>query len=301
MSDRNTILEEISRQKNLGQDIVRKKYIQQLASYTHNDTVVYVSSFGKPGIPSNAIQISNDDIQGFMTCLKGLSGTKLDLILHSPGGSLEAAEQIVQYLRSKYDYIRVIVPQNAMSAATMISCAADEIVMGKESAIGPIDPQMMVPGPNNSAMSIPAHSILEDFERAKAEVAANPAVAPIWVPKIMAIPPGYLNLCKQTIDLSKEKVATWLDTYMFKNTEKKGSEIAEFLGNFGAHKTHGRPINYDIAKEKGLNVTRLEDDQILQDYVLSVYHAAMITIDVTTCVKMIENQNEKGYYITVAR
>lgn len=301
MSDRNTIPEEISCQKNLGQDIIRKKYIKQLAEYTHNDTVIYVSSFGKTGVPSNAIQITNDDIQGFMTCLKGMAGTKLDLILHSPGGSLEAAEQIVQYLRSKYEYIRVIVPQNAMSAATMISCAADEIIMGKESAIGPIDPQMMVPGPNNSAMSIPAHSILEDFERAKAEVAANPAVAPIWVPKIMAIPPGYLNLCKQTIDLSKEKVATWLDSYMFRNTEKKGAEIAEFLGNFGEHKTHGRPINYDIAKEKGLIVTRLEDDQTLQDYVLSVYHAAMITMDVTNCVKMIENQNEKGYYITVAR
>ena len=58
MSDRNTILEEISCQKNLGQDIVRRKYISQLANYTHNDTVVYISSFGKPGIPSNAIQIS---------------------------------------------------------------------------------------------------------------------------------------------------------------------------------------------------------------------------------------------------
>ena len=301
MSDRNSILEEISQQKNLGQDIVRRKYIKQLSDYTHNDTVVYISSFGKPGVPSDAIQISNDDIQGFMTCLKGLTRHKLDLILHSPGGSLEAAEQIVQYLRSKYDYIRVIVPQNAMSAATMISCAADEIVMGKESAIGPIDPQMMVPGPNNTAMSIPAHSILEDFERAKAEVSQNPAVAPIWVPKIMAIPPGYLNLCKQTIDLSKEKVATWLDTYMFKTSEKKGKEIAEFLGNFGEHKTHGRPINYDIAKTKGLVVTRLEDDQKLQDCVLSVYHAAMVTMEVTNCVKMIENQNDKGYYITVSR
>lgn len=300
MSDRNTILEEISRQRNQGQDFIRKKYIKQLYDYTHNDTVVYVSSFGKPGVPSNAIQITNDDIQGFMTCLKGLSGKKLDFVLHSPGGSLEAAEQIVQYLRSKYDYIRVIVPQNAMSAATMISCAADEIVMGKESAIGPIDPQMMVPGPNNSVMSIPAHSILEDFERAKQEVSQNPAVAPIWVPKIMAIPPGYLNLCKQTIDLSKEKVASWLDSYMFKESSKKGTEIAEFLGNFGEHKTHGRPINYDIAKEKGLVVSRLEDDQTLQDCVLSVYHAAMITLDVTNCVKMIENQNGNGYYINVA-
>ena len=157
-------------------------------------------------------------------------------------------ELLADYLvLSKYDYIRVIVPQNAMSATTMISCAADEIVMGKGAAIGSIDPQMLVPEPNNTAMSIPAHSILEDFERAKAEVSQNPAVAPIWVPKIMAISPGYLNLCKQTIDLSKEKVATWFDTYMLKTSEKKGKEIAEFLGNFGEHKTHGRLLRAIIS------------------------------------------------------
>ena len=77
--------------------------------------------------------------------LHGLTGKELDLILHSPGGSLEAAEQIVTYLRSKYDNIRAIVPQNAMSAATMIACACDEIMMGKHSALGPIDPQITVP------------------------------------------------------------------------------------------------------------------------------------------------------------
>lgn len=300
MSNRNDILKEIMDGKNLSQDMIRRKYIHELSDYTKNDTIIYFSSFGgRPGVSASAIQINIEDIQGFMTCLNGMNGKKLDLILHSPGGSLEAAEQIVQYIRSKYEYIRAIVPQNAMSAATMISCACDEIVMGKESAIGPIDPQMMLAGPNNAPMSIPAHAILEDFKRAKEEVSKNPALAPIWVPKIMALPPGFLNLCEQTIDLSKKKVETWLDSYMFKNSTKNGKKIAEFLGNFSEHKTHGRPINYDIAKAEGLNVTRLEDDQQLQDKVLSVYHAAMITMEVTSCVKIIENQNEKGYYIVV--
>jgi len=56
--------------------------------------------------------------------------------LHSPGGSIEAAEAIVTYLRSKFAHIRAIVPHSAMSAATMIAMACDEIVMGKHSFLG---------------------------------------------------------------------------------------------------------------------------------------------------------------------
>jgi hypothetical protein len=301
MPGRNDIINEVNNYKNAGQDIIRRNYIKDLADYTKFDTIVYASAFtlGRPGIPQNILSINLNDIQGYMTCLNGLHGDHLDLILHSPGGSLEAAEQTVQYLRSKYNFIRAIIPQNAMSAATMIACACDEIVMGKESAIGPIDPQMNVPGPNNSILSIPAHSILEDFNTAKIEVSANPNLAPIWVPKIMAIPSGFLNLCQQTISLSKSKVETWLNAYMFKGKIPQGKQIADFLGDFSQHKTHGRPINYDIAQAQGLNVTRLENDQTLQELVLSVFHSTMITFEVTPCVKLIENQNSKGMYFVI--
>ena len=69
---------------------------------------------------------------------------ELDLILHSPGGSPSAAEGIVSYLRSRFDDIRVIVPLKAMSAATMVACAANQIVLGKHSFPRPTVPQMLV-------------------------------------------------------------------------------------------------------------------------------------------------------------
>lgn len=170
--------------------------------------------------------------------------------------------------------------------------------MGKQSAIGPIDPQMQIPGPNNIMMSIPAHTILQDFEQAKVEVSSNPLLSNLWVPKLLAIPPGYVNLCDQTIKLAKIKVETWLNDYMFKGEEPdKAKHIAEWLGNFDEHKTHGRPIGYELASNKGLNVKRLEDDQELQDKVLSLYHAVMVTFEKTECLKIIENQNGKGHYI----
>jgi hypothetical protein len=302
MANRNEIMNRIGELRNVGQDIVRREYLDALYQYTSHDTIVYAVPFTVriPGIPNGMLSITVDDIQGFMTCLNGLKGDKLDLILHSPGGSLEAAEQLVQYLRAKYAYIRAIVPQNAMSAATMLACACDEIVLGKHSAIGPIDPQMGITRANGVTYSLPAHSILADFEKAKKDMTTDLASANVWIPRLLEIPTGFLDLCQKTIALSKSKVAEWLNTYMFKNdTEKKGQYIAEWLGNFEEYKTHGRPINYELAKSKGLKVSLLEDDQELQDKVLSVYHATLATFDTVSCVKIIENHEGKGSYLTV--
>jgi ClpP class serine protease len=66
----------------------------------------------------------------------------LDLILHTPGGDMAATESLVDYLRQMFGKdIRAIVPQIAMSGGTMIALAWKEILMGKHSNLGPIDPQ----------------------------------------------------------------------------------------------------------------------------------------------------------------
>jgi len=148
MPARNEIQGEINQLRAASQDLIRRRYLQLLQKKTGFDTIIYATAFTSSRIgqiPPYLLQITGEDMQGFMAALHGLTGDRLDLILHSSGGSLEAAEQVVQYLRAKYNYIRAIIPQNAMSAATMIACACDEIVMGKQSAIGPIDPQITFP------------------------------------------------------------------------------------------------------------------------------------------------------------
>lgn len=298
MPTREYIQKEIQELKGAGQDSVRHKYLGKLHKRTGRDTIIYFSSQGiqRPfPVPATALSVSQDDIQGFMASLHKLKGDKLDLVLHSPGGSLEAADQIVQYLRAKYNHIRAIVPQNAMSAATMIACACDEIVMGKHSAIGPIDPQMLF-----GQLAVPAHTILADFEKARTDITNTPQLGNLWAPRLAALPPGFLNLCEQTIKLAKEKVALWLFKYMFQaqvGKETKAHEISDWLGNFEEHRTHGRPIGYDLALEKGLNVTRLESDPVLQEAVLSVFHATMVTFQSTSCLKIIENHHGKGHYL----
>lgn len=304
MPARNDIQNEIITAKNTAQDNVRRKYIKELSDYTKRDTIVYLTAYttGKmANIPPSVVSVMNDDIHGFMSALNGLKNDKLDLIIHSPGGSAEAAEQIVNYLRAKYNHIRAIIPQSAMSAATMIACACDEIIMGKHSAIGPIDPQITFPTPTG-LFTAPAQSLLSEFEQAKFEVISNPNVAPIWVNKLKNLPHGILDICKNTTALSIEKVELWLGSFMFKddpNGKDKAKTIANWLGTAQNHKTHGRPIPSNVAKDQGLKIIELESDQDLQEKVLSVFHSSIVTIEVTNCIKIIENQDGKGTYIQI--
>ncbi len=298
------IQQSILGKRGAAQDEVRRQYLRRIARHTKRDTILYATAFTNvknPDIPALSLSVTLEDMQGFMASLHGMKGNALDLILHSPGGSMEAADQIVQYLRSKYSHIRAIVPQNAMSAATMIACACDSIVLSKHSALGPIDPQVTFPTPAG-LFTAPAQAVLDEFETAKNEIAANPASAPIWLTKIQAYPPGFLTVCRTTLDLAKDKVAGWLDQYMFKNTAppKPGRAIADWLGNANDHKTHGRPISADLASSKGLVIERLEDDQTLQDLVLSVFHASIVTFLVTPCVKIIEGHHGRGLYTQVS-
>src|SRR5574341_952162 len=300
MPSRNEIQTEISSPDR--QDIIRRKFLNQLYNHTRRNTIIYATAFTSKKValqqlPDFLLSITLEDIQGFMSSVHQLTGENLDLIIHSPGGSPEATEQIVSYLRAKFKHIRAIIPQNAMSAATMLACACDEIIMAKHSAIGPIDPQMVIISNNGSRFFIPAQSILDEFEQAKKEVIKNPELATLWVNRINSYPHGFFKKCEETLELSQIKVSNWLNAYMFKNDSVKlGESIAKWLGTASEHKTHDRPIDIKTAQSKGLKVLALEDDQELQDLILSIFHATMVTFDLTGCVKLIENQNGKGWF-----
>lgn len=307
MATKQEISKEILHIRNCAQDDVRRKYLKQLAEYTNRDVILYCSAYTTPqasGAPQDAISIITGDIQGFMTALHGMQNNRLDIIIHSPGGSVEAVDQIISYLRTKYDHIRAIVPQNAMSAASMFACACDEIIMGKHSAIGPIDPQITFPLTNGQRFTAPAYSLIAEFKKAHDEIIANPQTAPLWIPKLTSWPAGILDICEKHITLAKDKVCTWLQSYMFAQDEdkyNKAIKIAEWLGNDINHLTHGHPISIKEAEEHGLRVIPLEDDQTLQDLVLSVFHASIVTMEMTSCVKIIENHRGVGVFAQVQK
>jgi hypothetical protein len=187
-------------------DVIRRKALADLATYTQRNVILYASGHHqKPGAPPEALSITNEDIEGFMEVVYGLDGDGLDIVIHSPGGRAEATEAIVLYLRSIFKDIRIIVPHEAMSAATMMACGGDRIVMGLHSYLGPIDPQFRL-STSLGAQSVPAQAILDQFERARQECLKDKTNLAVWVPSLQQYGPALLQQCENALTLSKSLV-----------------------------------------------------------------------------------------------
>lgn len=272
-------------------DIVRREYVKSLADYTGRATIAYYSAWLTRSPNAANLSINDADKNALMAVIHNFDRTKgLDLILHTPGGGLAATESLVDYLRRMFGTdIRAIVPQIAMSAGTMIACSCKEIVMGKESNLGPIDPQMN---------GVPAHGVIAEFEEAIKQVSANPASLPVWQAIIGKYHPTYLGECQNALVWSEEIVEEWLVSGMFKvkgvskaSARVKAKKIVAKLSDHKATRSHSRHIHIDDCIKMGLKIVKLEDDKKLQDLVLTAHHAYMQTFaDATTVSKIVENQ-----------
>ena len=211
--------------------------------------------------------------------------------MHTPGGSIGATESIVHYLQSIFDNnIRAIVPQIAMSAGTMIACSCKEILMGKHSNLGPIDPQIN---------GLPTHGIIEEFEQAKKEIASNPKSIPVWQTILSRYNPTLIGECEKAIKWSETMVSDWLKSNMFSNDPDKEKKVKAVIKELASHAltlSHDRHLPIDILREKlGLNIVDLESDDDLQDKVLSLHHSCIISLTQTPAYKIIENQEGKAF------
>ena len=90
-----------------------------------------------------ARHIDLEDAQTIIAAIKETPPERpIDLILHTPGGLVLAAMQIARAVEAHAGKVTVFVPVYAMSGGTLIALAADEIVLGEFSVLGPIDPQI---------------------------------------------------------------------------------------------------------------------------------------------------------------
>src|SRR5256886_7133830 len=94
------------------------------------------------GIPL-ARYIDIDDSQSVLRAIRETPPKKaIEIILHTPGGLVLAASQIARALSDHDGRIVAVVPHYAMSGGTLIALAADEIVLDRHAALGPVDPQL---------------------------------------------------------------------------------------------------------------------------------------------------------------
>ena len=286
------VFEEVKREHNKrisAYSVVRQRYLNKLSKKTGRNVIAYYSAWQQKG-PSFVTGISDEDRDALMQVIHKMDRKKgLDLILHTPGGSIAATCSLVSYLREMFDRnIRAIVPHTAMSGGTMVACACKSIIMGKHSSIGPIDPQLN---------GISAQGVLEEFKRAYEEIKEDPQKMNVWQFALSKYTPSFIGDCEQAIQWAEEFTREQLESNMFyeENDESAIDRIIKKLINYGNAINHSRQINYKEAIDIGLKIEMLEDDQELQDLVLTVHHCFTHTLSNTLCLKIVENQNGAAF------
>lgn len=275
-----------------GIDYIAKQqdlYLRKISEITGRNVIMYFSAFlQRPRISDTAI--NDKDINALMAAIHKLDRSKgVDIILHTPGGDMTTTEQIIYYLHSAFSgNIRAIVPQMAMSAGSMIAVSCKSILMGRQSCLGPFDPQV-----NN----MPSQSVVSEFYKAVNDVKNNPASLGLWQTIISKINPTFLTICEQANKLSEELSDMILEKSDYDSDAKK--RIKEIFAKSSNSKTHSRHINRDRCKESGLHIEDLEASQELQDAVLSVHHCCMILAEGLPISKIVKNQIGSSYVVNI--
>lgn len=225
------------------------------------DVLVIAADLGK----NAPVAIDYPDLLPISDQLSNLSSKAIDLILETPGGSGEVAEDIVRLLHDKYEDVGVIVPGCAKSAGTIIAMAADEILMEPVSSLGPIDAQIRWQG-----KSFSADALIEGMEKIKKEVADTGSLNKAYIPILQGISPGELQNAENALTFAKDLVTDWLARYKFKawthhastgqvvSDEERKARAAEVAGTLCDHrrwKTHGRSIKLSDLAAMRLRIT----------------------------------------------
>jgi len=170
----------------------------------------------------------------------------LDLMLTSPGGDAETAVRLARMCHAERQDFRVIVPDTAASAATLLALAAESVVMSNSSALGPIDPQ--VPLPARGAF-IPAKDILEIVDDLEARTTDNPAAFELYAALLADVDAVVYQIAKAAIRRTMELVPEVLSLRQSPPTSEETEQMAKALQG---QAMHSATIGHDQAKTLGI-------------------------------------------------
>lgn len=225
----------------------RQTLIREIEEMTSTSLICYVS-------PRR--QIIREDVIAMVDLLHNIiPGSPIDLLLHSPGGDIDAAEKLITLVRKRAGDapVRVIVPDFAKSAATLIALGANVIVMSDSSELGVIDPQVELPDSNGHPQSLSAQSYLDAFHLHSEMLKKDPndPVAHLMLSKME---PALVRKLERMTTRSRSIAIALLQTAMVKQS-RKATAIARDLSNTKKWHSHGQMISHEASHKVGLNVT----------------------------------------------
>ncbi|HEU4438426.1 MAG TPA: ATP-dependent Clp protease proteolytic subunit [Methylomirabilota bacterium] len=180
------------------------------------------------GVPVSS-SISIEDSEAVLRAIRLTPENQpIDVILHTPGGLVLAAEQIAKALVQRKAKVTAFVPHYAMSGGSLIALAADEIVMDPNAVLGPVDPQVG---------SMPAASIVRVLTTKKPEDIDDETL-----------------ILADVAAKARTQVGAFVAEVLFKHLPKpKATALAATLSD--GHWTHDFPITVEMARGLGLPVT----------------------------------------------
>lgn len=193
----------------------------------------------------------------------------LTVILETGGGYIETAERIADTLRKHYPReINFVVPNQAMSAGTVLVMCGDNILMDYYSNLGPIDPQ--IPNKMSPTDFIPALGYLAKYDELMGKASLGQLNEAELAFLIAKFDPAELHSYDQARKLSIDLLERWLVQYKFRKWKKtstrgvpvttkmkreRAAEIATKLNDIAKWKTHSRGISRDtVERDLGLTV-----------------------------------------------
>lgn len=239
---------------------IHRRIIDRLEDLLDRTVVLYVANPGHPGA-----HIQDHDVNIFESTLRSVDldkyDEKVDLILDSPGGMPYAAEKIVRIFRAYADDFRVVIPSQAMSAATLISLGADEIVMSPTSKMGPIDPQMVYQTDSGTTLR-PAKSFVEAYQelvRSTQQAVVNDTPPDPFLHQLSQTDLSWVIECARAREATETIAQDLLKLSMMEGEDDEEVEAAvEEIIELGEQVHHGRPFYYGQADDLGLEVEEMD-------------------------------------------
>lgn len=265
---------------------LRQACYQDIERVRQHPLIVYAVQFPPPLAPPQVavpISIDLDDIDGFVDLVDSIEKevAQIDVLIHSPGGSPEATERIVDVLRGRFQQVSFLVPHSAYSAATMLALSGEEIILLPSASLGPIDPQIN---------GVPSRALRRGFENARKVLKEEgPETLPVYIPLIEKYSLELLEICEDYERLSRELVTIWLSEYMFRDQDRVQTieKIVEFFSSHDEHKTHSRSLTYRRLKPLGLNISQAEGE--LKNLLREAHVLLRGFFELTPFIKIYEN------------
>jgi hypothetical protein len=262
----------------------RKPLIQNLEKILGAKVITYVAS-----LYHQVPMIMGQDIPIFEDLLRSAGGAEEGyLIINSPGGDGNVAEKIITMCRQRFTKsFKVIVPNFAKSAATMIALGSDKILMGYLAELGPIDPQL---GNPVAGGLIPARSFIDGLEMIRRNIAKGDPVQ-MYLPMLAQIRPEIIAQCQSAIDGSREFAEKWLRECMLKNNPQQAKQVADWLSQGVKYKSHGKVIDYNEAHDVlKLDVEKIPANSELWNNVWELYCRSVLFLQQQGAAKLFESE-----------